>query len=744
MIRFALIFIVLNSCLWANKLVLEDAETGKKLVSASLYIKSLEGPSKDSVYSKLTKLNKFTIPFNGRIYLGIKHFNYESYSDTIDVKQIIRIRLKPKHYVLEEVVATGQIGKRSSQESVFNVKTIDSEIIEAQASPTLRELLMNNSNTRINNDGVLGSSISINGVSGRNVKIMIDGVPLVGREDGNIDLSQIILNDAERVEIVEGPMSAIYGSDALGGVINVITKSSNKSEMSAKVNTYYESVGFSNLNTNLFISNGSWNFFLNGGRNFFGGWSENEEGRSQQWNPKIQLFGDLKVVKRFKNSDLTFNTRLLDEYILNRFDAIKPYGERAFDDDYETERYVNNLFWKGEISKNRFFDLSFSHQYYERNRTKYLKDLITLDRIKTAFPSDHQTSIFNNYRFRGTYSFDNLNKALSYQFGYDFNLDRATGDRIIGFKNIDDYALFMTGEYTPFKSLKIQPMLRAMYNTQFDAPLVPSLNIKYTINNLLTYRLGVATGFRAPSIKELYLEFIDSNHDIFGNENLKSENSININTNLNYVNGNAGNIVKFDIKGFYNDINNQIQLSQIGIDPDTRLQEFQYINVGKFRSIGFDVGLQYFRENVNLLINFNYTGRYNRIEETATLEDFSWWDELRTSPELQTNFTYSSNSPDFWYLDFNVFYKYTGRLPFFQFVDGQLEQTMIDAFHTLDVNVSRSFLNNMLKVRVGGKNLFNVTNVNAGSGGGGAHSGGGPRPVAWGRTLMIGVDFNVN
>ena len=69
--------------------------------------------------------------------------------------------------------------------------------------------------------------MSVQGLSGENVKILIDGVPVVGRLNGNVDLSQINLTNIERVEIVEGPLSVNYGTNALAGTINLITKKNN-------------------------------------------------------------------------------------------------------------------------------------------------------------------------------------------------------------------------------------------------------------------------------------------------------------------------------------------------------------------------------------------------------------------------------------------------------------------------------------------------------------------------------------
>src|SRR5690606_8167852 len=112
----------------------------------------------------------------------------------------------------------------------------------------------NENNLRISQDGVLGSSLSIMGVSGENIKIMIDGVPIIGRLDGSIDLSQISLNDIERIEIIEGPLSTVYGTNALGGTINLITKKDGLKKWSVQPGVYYESSGQYNSDIQLSLN----------------------------------------------------------------------------------------------------------------------------------------------------------------------------------------------------------------------------------------------------------------------------------------------------------------------------------------------------------------------------------------------------------------------------------------------------------------------------------------------------------
>ena len=72
------------------------------------------------------------------------------------------------------------------------------------------------------------------------VEDLIDGVPIVGRVDGNIDLSQINMENVDHIEIVKGPMSVVYGTSALAGVINIITKKNTKDKYVVKANSYVD------------------------------------------------------------------------------------------------------------------------------------------------------------------------------------------------------------------------------------------------------------------------------------------------------------------------------------------------------------------------------------------------------------------------------------------------------------------------------------------------------------------------
>ena len=116
------------------------------------------------------------------------------------------------------VVVTAQFAPTEIRQTVNSVRVINRKTIENRAAVNLEELLQTESNIRLNQDAVLGSSLSINGLRGENVKILLDGVPVVGRLNGSVDAGQLPLAAVEQVEIIEGAQSLLYGSEASAGV----------------------------------------------------------------------------------------------------------------------------------------------------------------------------------------------------------------------------------------------------------------------------------------------------------------------------------------------------------------------------------------------------------------------------------------------------------------------------------------------------------------------------------------------
>ena len=249
--------------------------------------------------------------------------------------------LKPSLYEINSVVVTGQYKPVSADKSIYNIKLIGKDRIESKAATNLSDILSDDLGIRLSNDPSTGTSLSLQGVTGENIKILIDGVPVIGRLDGNIDLSQLNLDNVSQIEMVEGPMSVIYGSNALGGVINIITENNSRAKYKTSVNSYYESIGTYNFNFLTSIRHKKHAFELNGGRNFFAGYSL-ENTRSKQWKPKEQYNGGVTYYYNSEDTKFRLKSDYFRERLLDRNNPFPPYFEKANDTWYNTIRFNNS------------------------------------------------------------------------------------------------------------------------------------------------------------------------------------------------------------------------------------------------------------------------------------------------------------------------------------------------------------------------------------------------------------------
>ena len=139
-------------------------------------------------------------------YLAISIAILLSFFTQIQAQNISNDSIKSEH--LDEVVVTAQYVPQSIKKSVYKIKVFDIEEINALGATNLRDLLYYELNLEVfQESSFAGTGIEIQGLSQENIKILIDGVPIIGRLNGTIDLNQIVLNNIERVEIIEGPTS---------------------------------------------------------------------------------------------------------------------------------------------------------------------------------------------------------------------------------------------------------------------------------------------------------------------------------------------------------------------------------------------------------------------------------------------------------------------------------------------------------------------------------------------------------
>ena len=748
------IFLIISSisiCSFGQKLTFVDQNTGEPIPGVAVEFGSLSENSKDVQISDNDGVvgTKLKFPIKLKTY----HISYEPFIDTLFDALDLRFSLIAKVNQLDAVVVTGQFSPQSASNSVFKVQTIEAEEIKSRGAFTLSEALSNQLNIRVNQDLAIGSStISLQGISSQNVKILVDGVPLVNRAgNGNAaDLSQINLQNIERIEIVEGPMAVNFGANALAGVINLITKKNfrNKTEVNALFQT--ESAGseygldkgrhIQSLGINHRL-NERWSTILSGQRNDFLGFVGNASERQHEWNPKRQWVANGLLKHDGDRSSFHYRLDILDELIQDFGVAqnnFLPSGENqpfAIDETYYSKRHSHQIQGEGELSFLDRYTVFASYADFEREKKRFAKNLVTGTENLTTEDGDQDLSTYKVWEFGGT-GYLAIGDFLDFQAGYQVSLESVGGGRILDEKQrIQEYALYGSVEWNLLEKTTFRPGLRFIENSAFGTQLIPSLQVKYDLSKETQFRVSYGKGFRSPSVRELYFEFVDSNHRIFGNPNLTPEKSdhFSINTTSHYKVASVK--VKSDLNVFFNNIRDQISLGQNVNDVTSTT----YLNIARFKTVGATFNQSAVFGPFSGSIGLSYIGRFNRIsDEDENLTSFFY------SPEVNANLSYRFQKQT----TISLFYKYSGSVQsYFTETNDQNEEVVsigeINAYHWLDATATHS-LKRGFELTLGVRNLLNVTRINNTRLSGGAHSGGPTVPVSYGRSYFLKLSYNLN
>lgn len=663
---------------------------------------------------------------------------YEPQTGTIRNGENKQIVLLPVASSLDEFIVTGQLSDRKVEDAVQKARVIDRKMIDAKGAVNLRDVLLSELNIRISQDQVLGSGMSLQGMTGQNVKILIDGVPVIGRVDGEIDLSQINLATIDRIEIIEGPSSVSYGSNALAGTINLITRKKQTRSQTGQLNAYYETVGNYNLDAQISLNLKKTQLQLFGQRNYFDGWINGDpfmefpkekiadSGRYQSWKPKMQYQAGIKWIVPLKRITLTPYMDYFYEKIHNKGLPRPPQFNSAFDDFYYTNRLNQGIQVNAPLNDKFKLQGVIAYNFYERIKNTYVVNLNTLDRQLTTTTGDQDTTRFTALMSRLSFVNNEEGKRFRYEVGYDMNHETAFGQRILDKQQaITEAALFTNMEWQ-FNKLIVKPGLRATYNSAYRSSFTPALNVKYATDKW-NYRLGVASGFRSPSIKELYLDFVDINHNIIGNLYLKPEQSIHMQGWIGTRRMLNKQPLSIDVNGYYQVVQNKITLSQ-----DATGVQFSYFNLDDFEATGAQASIEYRPGKQHFRVGFAYIGTKSNL----TIDRFAF------SPELTATASVFWKKPA---LTFSTFYKYTGRVQIYlQSVEGDPVSSFINDYHLLDASVSRSFWDKRIVCTLGGKNLLDVKSIGVLNNDTGAHAGSATStPINWGRSVYVKLQFNL-
>lgn len=635
---------------------------------------------------------------------------------------------------LDQVVITAQYAPTDIRQTVNSVKILTSRTIEQRLVLSLYELLQTEPNIRLSQDPILGSVISINALKGENLKILIDGVPVVGRLNGNIDAGQIPLNAIQKVEIIEGAQSLLYGSDASGGVINIITKKSQIAKFEGNISSQYENNGFRQLAAGTGYSSGKWIAQANANYLQFVPATDTSMGRDQLWNPKQQLSG--KGIIRFlpnERTDLRVNVGFMKEQVDNPGDLKRPqFKPYAFDDYYFTNRKEIGFHGEKWTKHNRLIQATASWNTFSRIKNSYRHDFQSnTDELLTGL---QDTASSTAVLGRLTVAHDVRNTNFGYIFGIENYYEQGTGTRLAdttlsetGMASTNDLGIFGSGKYKILSNLTAQTGARLTINNKYGTAITPSTWVHWQPKPALHIRFSWAYGFRSPAIKELYFSFIDVNHYVTGNPQLKPEKSLNLRSEISFdLIRNRNSELTATISGFYNRMSDRIVLTALG--P----VHYEYRNVDNFTTLGGTAGITYKYRNVfNFRSDIVNTGFNNINDEVDVSKGKILW-----SPEWVNDLTLTFFEGK---LDLNIWHKWTGKTPFFYNDNGKTTEGFTESWSMLNSGISGRLWKNKLRINLGVKNIFNIRQLQVNNINGIHVEVSNQQALHWGRSLYAGM-----
>lgn len=654
---------------------------------------------------------------------------------------------------IHPVVVTAQSTPTDLSASVLPVRIITKTMIAQRGAVQLTEILQQEPNIRIQRDPVLGTSITMNGLSGKHINILIDGVPMIGRSGGNIDLDRIPVQNIMRIEIIENALSVAYGTNALGGTINIITQQAAlESSPHLEVTLMGQTQSNGQHDGSILLSWEHKGISLRAGYQYsqFQGWSTDTT-RNLTWNAKQQHqpFARFYYQLPKTNIRIGYHFDYLQEAIQDQgILQIPRFPNLSYAKDYEfiTKTQDHSVRVLGYLDQKKRYYLrgTVGYNQFEREKNAYFQPLAENPDPVRLDTLDSDTTSFGGIMARWQLA-SSYHKKFEFTAGLDLRYDYTTGERIENqYGVLGDYAFFGTLQYRPVRALTLHLGGRIAYNTLAPAPpFTYVLGLKWNPVNGMYIRASYTRGIRTPSLKELYLDFVDINHFIKGNPNLHPEYAHNLRLSWAYAVAKGSSIFNTQVSLFYNHINEQIQLFSFKEDstgnriPDPTSFRYTYFNLDEYQNWGVNARAKYQYKGLTIRLGANLTGHYNseNANHPELVDPFNytveWSQEITyTIPTIKTRLSLYRR-------DYDRILRYSLAEPPGG-GDPVVVQYSLAGYSMMDMTLTQPLLQESILLSFGAKNLLGVQDLQQAGGTSGAHSSGSSSlNVAMGRIWWV-------
>ena len=514
---------------------------------------------------------------------------------------------------LNEVIITGTKTKRQLSLIPLPAKIISEDQIKKTNSSRLKDILDEQVGVIIVSDFGGGEGIQIQGLDSEYILILMDGLPIIGRQSGTLDLNRIAIGNIKQIELIKGSSSSLYGSEALGGVVNLIS-SDNKDSLSLNFDYKFASYNTNdiNLSTGIISKDGKkFNLFIN---------SYSSDGYD------LDNTDNLNTIDPFKN----YTVHL--KYSFKKENLFFSSSARVFDEKQNfkiDENYFGNnniLEWNSNSRINYKISDSFNIE-----SDIYLTSYNSQEKISSN-SMDQEEGFFDQFLLKtevrtiiDLWNRDKLTLGLGF---YDESLSRNNF-----YKNkVSQYSINLFSQLEGFISNNTNYIIGARYDNynNYKSQISPRIAIRTKLFEDVFFKSSIGRGFKAPDFRQLYFNFSNSTvgYSVIGfnvvneviyeltknnqivnlvvpieefNEELKPESSFSINAGFKYY---PSNNVKLEINLFRNDIDNLIDYKVIANKKNGQ-NVFSYFNLNKVYTQGIESTFN-FKPNRKLDIILGY------------------------------------------------------------------------------------------------------------------------------------------
>lgn len=637
-----------------------------------------------------------------RIFLSavlLSSFCFAQQTDSLDLNKIQKndsVKISERKVIktkdIDDVVITGTIKPVSKSKSPVNVEIYSQKFFQKNPTPSVFEsiAMVNGVQPQLNCSVCNTGDIHINGLEGPYTMILIDGMPIVSSLSTVYGLSGIPNSIIERIEVVKGPASSLYGSEAMGGVINIITKNAQtapKLSMNLMTTTWAENnVDFStkfNLGKNaaslLSLNYFSFNEKIDQNKdNFTDAALQNRISVFNKWN-----------FNRKENRMASFALRYLYE---DRFGGEMQWNKsfRGSNEVYGESIYTNRVeaFGMYQLPLKEQIFTQFSYNYHDQNSFYGNTPYQALQKV--AFAQTYwdkklgSHDIILGLTFKKTFYDDNTPGTL----GSDEATNQPMKSPIFG--------AFIQDQWEINEKNTVLLGYRFDYDKIHHSVHSPRFAWKYSPNPYHIFRFNFGTGFRVVNLFTEDHAALTGSREVVIQSNLKPEKSINGNLNYVWKISMGEHLLNVDTSIFYTYFSNKI----VG-DFDTDPQKITYDNLNGYgisRGASMNVDFSFsFPLSINLGVTYLdvYQKFDDKTEKSRQLHAPKWSGTYSLTYKIKNNLA----------IDFTGQFYGPMRLPV---LPNDYRPEYSPLYSLANIQVSKSFESGF-EVYFGVKNLFNFT-----------------------------------